>query len=146
MTEVAFHFNAADKTAYAARLLRKAYLKGARVQVLTEPRAAAALDQLLWTMAAVEFIPHCLDSDTPLVKGASPILINPGAVDTGFAADVLLNLKDQLPAGFERFARVIEVVTADEADREGARERWRGYKVAGLAPLRHDLKGPGADA
>ena len=34
MTEVAFHFNAPDKRSYACRLLRKAYLRGARVLVL----------------------------------------------------------------------------------------------------------------
>ena len=30
MTEIAFHFNVPDKLAYSCRLLRKAYLSGAR--------------------------------------------------------------------------------------------------------------------
>ena len=37
MTEVAFHFNAPDKWAYACRLLRKAVAAGAKVVVLAEP-------------------------------------------------------------------------------------------------------------
>lgn len=57
MTEIAFHFNAPEKVAYAGRLLRKAYLKGARLLVVAKPPDAAALDQLLWTMAATEFVP-----------------------------------------------------------------------------------------
>lgn len=57
MTEVAFHFNAPDKLGYACRLLRKAYLRGARVMVLVEERERAALDVALWTIADGEFIP-----------------------------------------------------------------------------------------
>jgi hypothetical protein len=38
MTEIAFHFNVPDKLAYSCRLLRKAYLSGARVVVTGEPR------------------------------------------------------------------------------------------------------------
>lgn len=139
MTEVAFHFNAPEKTAYACRLLRKAYLKGARLVVLAEPRPAAALDQLLWTMAAVEFVPHCREDAGAGARAASPILITSGEIPADFAAQVLVNLTDGMPAGFERFQRVIEVVTPDEPDRLRARERWRQYKAAGLEPQRHDL-------
>lgn len=139
MTEVAFHFNAPEKTAYASRLLRKAYLKGARLLVLAEPRSAAALDQLLWTMASVEFVPHCRAESAPGLRAASPILISSGKVPSDFPADVLLNLSDDMPAGYERFGRLIEVVALDESDRLRARERWRQYKAAGLEPQRHDL-------
>ncbi len=140
MTEVAFHFNAPEKVAYASRLLRKAYLKGARLLVLAEPRHAAALDQLLWTMAAVEFVPHCLDTASPGMRACSPILIASADPPTDFTADVLLNLTDGMPVNYHRFERVIEVVTPDEPDRLRARERWRQYKSAGLEPQRHDLK------
>lgn len=140
MTEVAFHFNALEKTAYACRLLRKAYLKGARLLVLAEPRAAATLDQLLWTMAAVEFVPHCRDEATAGLRASSPILIASGEVPSDFHADVLLNLTDEMPTGYQRFGRVIEVVTLEEPDRQRARDRWRQYKAAGLDPQRHDLK------
>lgn len=140
MTEVTFHFNAPEKVAYASRLLRKAYIKGARLLVLARPQDAAALDQLLWTMAAVEFVPHCTDPAPPGVRAASPILITHGAVPQDFAADVLLNLADEMSADYHRFKRVIEVVSTDEPDRQRARARWRQYKAAGLEPQRHDLK------
>jgi len=139
VTEVAFHFNAPEKTAYAGRLLRKAYLKGARLVVLAEPRTAAALDQLLWTMASVEFVPHCREDAGAGVRAASPILITSGDLPADFAAEVLVNLSESMPSGFERFQRVIEVVSMDAPDRLRARERWRQYKAAGLEPQRHDL-------
>lgn len=140
MTEIAFHFNAPEKVAYAGRLLRKAYLKGARLLVVAKPPDAAALDQLLWTMAATEFVPHCLDAGSPGMRAFSPILIASGPVTEDFTADVLLNLTEEMPTGYLRFGRVIEVVTLDETDRLRARDRWRQYKSAGLEPQRHDLK------
>jgi DNA polymerase III subunit chi len=138
--EVAFHFNAPDKVAYASRLLRKAYLKGARLLVLAKPQDAAALDQLLWAMAAVEFVPHCREDASPAVRALSPICIASGAIPEPLAADVLLNIGDAMPADYHRFARVIEVVSLDESDRRQARERWRQYQATGLEPQRHDLK------
>ena len=63
------------------------------------------------------------------------------AAQAGLAgATVLVNLRGELPPGYERFQRVIEVVTLDEADRASARERWRNYKALGLEPQRHDLQ------
>ena len=44
----------------------------------------------------------------------------------------------QVPDGFERFERLIEVVTADEADRLQARQRWKHYAERGYAITRHD--------
>jgi DNA polymerase-3 subunit chi len=52
MTEIAFHFNAPDKLAYACRLLRKAVNSGARVVVTGDAASLQALDTLLWTFSA----------------------------------------------------------------------------------------------
>lgn len=139
MTEVAFHFNAPDKLGYACRLLRKAYLRGARVAVCVEERDRAALDAALWTMGHGEFIPHSGPMDPPRVKARSPIHIASEVPAPG-EATVLVNLRLDMPEGYERFARVIEVVTGDENDRGHARERWKRYKAQGIEPQRHDLQ------
>jgi DNA polymerase III subunit chi len=52
---------------------------------------------------------------------------------------VLVNLGQGMPEGFERFDRVIEVVTHDEADRNAARVRWKHYAERGYTMVRHDL-------
>lgn len=140
MTEVAFHFNAPDRLRYACRLLRKAYLKGARVVVLAPTNEVPAIDTALWTMAAGEFVPHCREGDAPRVRAASPILLTTGQLPaSAFEADVLVNLTEHMPDGFERYAKVIEVVELDEANRQRARERWRQYRLSGHEPLRHDV-------
>ncbi|WP_382325113.1 DNA polymerase III subunit chi [Hydrogenophaga sp. UC242_50] len=139
MTEVAFHFNAPDKLGYACRLLRKAYLRGARVMVLVEERERAALDVALWTMANGEFIPHSGPMDPAHVKSRSPIHLA-SEVSAANGATVLVNLRLGMPAGYEGFARVIEVVTGDQEDRGHARDRWKLYKAQGIEPQRHDLQ------
>jgi DNA polymerase-3 subunit chi len=52
---------------------------------------------------------------------------------------VLVNLGGSVPAGFESFERVIEVVTLDDADRQAARGRWKHYADRGYSITRHDL-------
>ncbi len=142
MTEVAFHFNAPDRLGYACRLLRKAYLKGARLQVLADPSLAAALDQQLWLMTGVEFVPHCRSDAPASLLARSPIVISSEVTDPAGSGHVLVNLSDALPEGFQRFARVIEVVTADPPVRSLARERWKQYKAAGHEPQHLDLSAP----
>jgi len=76
MTEIAFHFNAPDKLAYACRLLRKAVSSGAQVVVTGEPASLSALDTQLWTFAALEFVPHCR-ADSPVEQRlASPVILS----------------------------------------------------------------------
>lgn len=139
MTEIAFHFNAPDRLAYACRLLRKAAAGGARVVVTAAPALLARLDQALWVMAPHDFVAHCLaDSDAAMLR-ASPIVLAPAIGPELPHFEVLVNLDAAVPEGFGRFDRLIEVVSLDEEDRRGARQRWRHYADRGYAITRHDL-------
>lgn len=138
MTEVAFHFNAPDKVAYACRLLRKAVGSGARVVVTGPPATLQQLDAALWTFSPTDFVPHCfLDSDARVVA-ASPVVLAP-STDGVPHQQVLLNLGRLVAGGFEGFARVIEVVGLDDEDRQVARGRWKHYTDLGYPITRHDL-------
>ena len=53
--------------------------------------------------------------------------------------DVLVNLGDDAPSGFEGYARVLEIVGADEAAKTLARSRWRRYREHGANPESHNL-------
>lgn len=138
MTEVAFHFNAPDKLAYACRLLRKAVASGARVVVTAPADALARLDTLLWTFSQIDFIPHVMMPGDARMVAASPVILSASPAQAPHQ-QVLLNLGRQLPEGFERFERVIEVVSLDEDDRQLARRRWKQYTDRGYAIVRHDL-------
>jgi DNA polymerase III subunit chi len=139
MTGVEFHFNAPDKLAYACRLLRKAVGKGAKVVVTGEPGILRELDTALWTFSALEFVPHCHADAQPAMLAASPVVL----ADTPRTAphqQVLVNLGNQVPEGFERFERLIEVVTQGEDDRQQARQRWKHYANRGYELKREDLE------
>jgi DNA polymerase-3 subunit chi len=141
MKDVTFHFNAPDRQGHACRLLRKAYLKGAQLVAVVEPEALDALDAALWTLSSGEFIPHARPGDSPAVQSRSPIVLAtevPASEDV-LPGTVLVNLRGRFPVGFETFARVIEVVTLEDTDRQQARERWRQYRALGIEPQRHDL-------
>jgi DNA polymerase-3 subunit chi len=58
---------------------------------------------------------------------------------------VLVNLGDAVPAGFDAFQRVIEIVSMDDEDRQQARARWKHYTALGFDIERYDLKLKGAN-
>lgn len=132
MTAVAFHFNVPDKLGYTCRLLRKVYRSGKRAVVVGEPAQLDQLNRRLWEFDPQEFIPH-----VRLKAQAAPerLLATPlWLADQARAApdcEVLVNLGDQAPDGGEAFARLIEIVSMDEADRQSARSRWKQYAAQG---------------
>ncbi len=140
MTEVAFHFNAPDRLDYACRLARKALAAGSTVVMTGGPQLLDALDAQMWTFSPLEFLPHCR-SGSGVPQGAlarSPVVLA-DAPRTAPHQQVLVNLGGPVPDGFERFERLIEVVTGEPEDRQQARERWKHYADRGYAITRHDL-------
>jgi DNA polymerase-3 subunit chi len=139
MTEVAFHFNAPDKVGYACRLLRKACGTGARVVVTGAPDVLKDLDVTLWTFSPLEFIPHTYGAaSSERAQARTPVILADSARSAPHQ-EVLVNLGSSVPDGFERFERLIEVVTVADDDRLQARRRWKHYADRGYAIVRHDL-------
>ena len=139
MTEVAFHFNAPDKLAYACRFARKAIRHDARVAITGSAEDLQRLDRMLWALGPADFIAHCMDDADEEMLEASPVLL---AADPRASRhrDVLVNLSDAVPEGFAQFAKVVEVVSlSDQGDRARARDRWRHYASRGYDIVRHDL-------
>lgn len=139
MTEVAFHFNAPDKLAYACRFARKMVRSEKRLVITAAQPVLDALDVLLWNMAAPDFVAHCSAESAPELLEVSPVVLMRDPSQAPHH-EVLLNLGAAVPQGFSAFDRLIEVVSAsDELDRQEARVRWRHYAQRGYAIVRHDL-------
>ena len=121
----------------ACRLADKAYGLGHTVYLFTASEArAAALDDLLWTFRQDSFVPH---ERYPLVgEEGSPVLVGTAAPAT-VEAQVLINLADALPEGFERYERVVELVDQHPEVLAQSRERFRQYREQGCAPETHKL-------
>lgn len=145
MTEIDFHFNTPDKVIHACRLLRKAVAgRGARVVVVADAATLDAIDLSLWTFSPVEFIAHCRGTGEAHTLARSPVVLSESGAAPLPHQQVLVNLGVELPAGFERFERLIDIVSNDDADRHAGRGRWRHYADRGYAIRRHDF-GAGAN-
>lgn len=98
---------------------------------------------MLWSIPATGFLPHCRARD-PLAD-VTPVIVDhdPGELTHD---QVLLNLGSERPVFFSRFQRLIEIVTADEADRLAARERFRFYRDRGYEIRSHDMSQSGKRA
>jgi DNA polymerase-3 subunit chi len=144
MTSIDFYFNAADKLQVACRLAAKAAEQGKRLLIYApQAEAAQRIDRLLWTWPATGFVPHCPVHDA--AADDTPVLIA-GAPDVLAACEVLLNLDAATPPAFERFARLLEIVSLEDEDRRAARERYRFYRERGYRIADHDLSGKRGDA
>ena len=139
MTDIEFHVNVPDKLNYSFRLLRKAYRRGAKAVVTGEPELLQQLDQLLWSYSNTEFLPHCR-SDSPATTVAVTPIVLAEQLNVFPSGSVLINLGQQVPAGFERFERFIEVASSFDADRLAARDRWKHYRDRGYSLKRHELQ------
>jgi DNA polymerase III subunit chi len=118
--------------------VRKARAQGSRIAVMGAPVTLKQLDAELWRFQEVSFLAHCTVQDPPEIQRASPVALGPDPHAWGIN-EVLLNLGDEVPDGFERFARLIEIVSSDDHGRAQARLRWKHYKSLGYELLQHDL-------
>lgn len=145
MTEIAFHFNVADRLGYCCRLLRKASATGARAVVIGDDEQLGRLDPLLWSFSPVDFIAHeRVSAPAPATGQAwepSPVLLMTSAAECPHH-EVLINLADPTPEQFERFERVIEIVGSTPDERLKARQRWRHYADRGYRLQQHDQGKP----
>lgn len=141
MTEVAFHFNVPQFLPYACRLLRKATQAKAQVTVVASESELKGLDTQLWSFDPGLFLPHCLWDAPDHVRSRSPIVLTPAsALAASPHRDVMVHWGTEMPpAGFESFARLIELVSTDEADRVNARGRWKHYADRGYPITRYDV-------
>lgn len=95
---------------------------------------AEAVDELLWAFDEDAFIPHQLAGDDDDADTA--VLIVPPGIDTA-ERPLLINLRETCPE--QHFERVLEVVAADPAERDGSRTRWREYARLGFEVKKFDM-------
>ncbi len=139
MTSIDFYFNAADRLQVACRLAGKAVAQKKKLLVFApDAGLAQKLDRMMWTWPATGFVPHCLAGD-PLAAD-TPVLIATEP-DTAAACDILLNLAAEYPPKFERYERVLEIVSQENEERSAGRARFKFYRDRGFAIASHDLAG-----
>ena len=137
MTNIDFYFNADDRLQVACRLAAKALKQGSRMLIYApDANTAERLDTMMWTWPATGFVPHCR-AHAPLAA-ETPVLIASGE-ETPAGCELLLNLGAECPPHFERFARLLEVVSVNDEEKASGRSRYRFYKERGYPIASHDL-------
>jgi DNA polymerase III subunit chi len=130
---------AKQRWAFACRLTEKAYIKNLKIVIVSDTLAdAQALDELLWTFNERSFVPHKVCLDEQAVDPATPVHLTLGAAAIP-AADLLINLAQQLPAQFQGYTRIAEVIDADEERRRFGRERFKAYRDLKLTLETHQI-------
>ena len=128
---------ARQRWTFACRLTEKAYLRDLRVVIVSDTLAdAQALDDLLWTFNERSFIPHqlCAEKGAPDPDTKIHLTLDAAAVPP---ADLLVNLTDRLPGEWQRYARIAEIIDADEERRRLGRERFKTYRDMKVALETH---------
>jgi len=116
-------------------LVKRAYASGQPTLVLTRSlEQAEQLDEKLWEFDEDAFIPHQLAGDDD--DDMTAVLILPPTLASA-DRNLVINLRDECAPGL--FDRVLEVVAADPAEREGSRKRWRTYQQAGFELKKFDM-------
>jgi len=137
LTQVFFYHGASDKIAAACALISGAWAKRKAMLVYAPDQPVAdSIDRLLWTRDQLSFIPHCR-ADSPLAA-ETPILIA-DRLEQVAQTERLMNLSSEIPAAYQRFQSLIEVVGQEEEERQAARERVRFYKEQGCEVRYFDL-------
>lgn len=116
-------------------LARKAFANEQPTVILARSQdQAEEIDEHLWTFSDDAFIPHQIAGDDD--DAITAVLIVPPGIE---AEDrpLAINLRDACASG--NHERILEVVSADSAERDGSRRRWKEYHQRGFELNKHEM-------
>jgi DNA polymerase III subunit chi len=145
--QIDFHTGVADPLSFTSRLLRKAWRSGARVAVFAPAPWLARLDQSMWTDDALGFVPHARAASSAIGPGMerTPIWLCAPGQQAPADCTVVVNIGIDAVAPYADFARLIEIVSTDDADVQAARQRWREWRDRGASIELHRHDQPAGD-
>jgi len=122
---------------FTCLLTEKAFKKGHKIHINTaDNQQTKRMDSLLWTYNDQSFLPHVtLENE---LSAKTPINIS-HENDKALITDVLINLRQEVPSFYKQFNRVAEIVSADQQDRQAARNRYREYQQQGCLVTSHEV-------
>lgn len=131
----------------AYRLTNMALKNNMFVHIHTDGESTSKMiDDLLWKKDKASFIPHTIlsaedhQSDTPEdhIKTIERVTISHN-YEPMSDCDYLINISNQRPGFFSRFAKVAEIVDATEEILSAGRKRYAFYRDRGYTLKYHQL-------
>ncbi len=140
MQQIDFHFNVAQRTIYACRLIKKVRGMGLTVAVWSSDEVILkrAYDDL-WRFEDLTFIAHAwagspFEADAPVVFASDITKLKP--------ADVIILLDEMVPPDWQNalapFKRVVDIVSTNQTELMNSRARYKLYKTAGVTLNAYD--------
>ena len=112
---VAFHFNVGERLPYACRLARKAVARGDRLLMVGPREILDALDPLLWTFSALDFIAHLRVDTGAALPGdwceATPVLLHEGQYSLTMLAASMGDVRQYTDAVFHDWIEDVAVMS-----------------------------------
>lgn len=141
---VDFAFGAQNRFRDSCFIVQKQYLADRHLLVyLSDQRALAHFDRLLWGFQPTAFVPHALADahnaeQAPIVLCAQPQQLE--QAQQWLNQPWLLNLDADIVPLEPSSGRILEVVSAQQQCRTQGRQRWRRYQSLGYTLRAHELK------
>lgn len=140
MTRVSFYVGKSQslqaRLRLACKLVEKAHMQALHTYIhLDAYSSCQQLDELIWTYNDLSFIPHTL----------APTQEDGVKVQLGFDyepmenCDFLINLSNEVPEFFPRFARLAEILDQENDILQAGRTRYKFYRDRGYTIDYHQL-------
>ncbi len=108
----------------ACRLAGKAWPQHRSICICCHPRQQARLDALLWQLPAGRFIAHGISGSD--AAALAPVLIDSQPAPGSLLIQLLDHIADT--GALQRYQRILDIVGADEQQRQAGRKRYRQYQ------------------
>lgn len=140
MTRISFYVGKSNslqaRLKLACKLIEKAQMQALNTYIHTDtPTTSHLLDELIWTYSDLSFIPHSvapeLDEGVRIQLGHD--------YEPMEQCDFLINLSNEVPDFFPRYARMAEILDQEDAVLLAGRKRYKFYKERGYNMDYHQL-------
>jgi len=129
----------ASRFTCACKIAAKASQQGLKVYMRVDSAPqAATLDARLWDYNPLSFVPHCLTGDT--MAANAKVLIGDADAPEGWR-DLLISLTEEVPPDVDRYNRIADLISDDDADKATGRLRFKYYRDSGATPTIHNIRG-----
>ena len=117
--------------------------------VTNNPTETTELDRVMWSFSDSSFLAHdsiSLSEPEPESESEPKSLVHIGEHDSVTPQVlernylVLINLSSDIPVFNHHFARVAEIVEADDDAKAGARQRYKRYQADGFELKMHNIE------
>ncbi len=110
-----------------------------QVYLQTEsPQQTELLDAMLWSTPPTSFLPHAVYRKNDDACAEFSLMVGEHSPPEQWN-EFLISLTEGVPECATRFARVADIISGDEHQKQVGRSRFRAYRESGVEPVTHKI-------